>query len=377
MPYTAPTVNYYNAGTASWLTMSGVQSVNISRGRQRFQDPFKHTSMTVEIIPTATTTFSVGQLIDVRDANTDGSVCYFQGQITDVERSYSFPYNAVTGSTPADRLTISAAGATGVAGTAQLEGQTWVSASVAAIVETLLTNQGLVAGSTWSNNMQASAQTFSGSLLDAVNQLLRTAQLVLDDYKISRSLNTLGFTYYPNGLQFNVANPIAFTDTGTGYKYTGLDYLSSVQNSFNWIEVEATGVYTSVTALGAAPFNALRYTTFSKDIADTSNLSSYLYFLLSGQTVPVPFSIVTNTRAAATCMNLAQIPEASLSNAIIGQPVTVAFRGTAAAGTVVGVNSSFYPDYASVQLFVSPSLGTPFTLDSSAFGVLDTNRLGL
>lgn len=373
MPYTAPTVNYYDSGTASWLTMSSVQSVSINRGRQRFQDPFTQTSMTVEIIPTATTTFNVGQFIDVRDTNTDGSACYFQGQITDVQRSYAFPYNSVTGATPQDRITINAAGATGVAGTAQLVNQNWISASVAAITEQLLADQGLQVGSTWSNNIQASAQTFSGSLLDAVNQLLRTAQLALDDYRTARAVNKLGFTYYPVGQQFN---SIAFTDTGTGYAYTGLEYLSSVQNTFNWIEVEATGVYTSVTALGSPPFNALKYTTFSKDLADTSNLSSYLYYLLSGQTTPVPFSISTNTNAASGCMALAQIPSGTLANAVIGQPVTVAFRGSSGLGTVLGVNSVFYPDYASVQLFVSPSLGTPFTLDSASFGVLDQNRLG-
>jgi hypothetical protein len=65
-----------------------------------------------------------------------------------------------------------------------------------------------------------------------------------------------------------------------------------------------------------------------------------------------------------------------LSNAIIGQPVSVTFRGTSATGTVIGVNSAFYPDRGNVQVYLSPSLGTPFTLDSSAFGVLDQNRLG-
>lgn len=374
MPYTPPTVNYYNAGTSSWLTMSGVQSVHISRGRQRFQDPVTQTSMTVEIIPTASTTFSVGQFIDVRNTNTDGSVCYFQGQITDVQRSYAFPYNAGTGATPADRLTISAAGATGVAGTAQLNNVGWLSSNVGGIIQPLLNQQGLQVGTFAVNTIEASSQSFTGALLDAINQLLRTGQLVLDDYKTARSANKLGYTHYPIG---KVYNTIAFTDTGTGYAYTGLEYLSSVQNTFNWVEVEATGVYTSVTALGAAPFNALKYTTFSFDAASTSNLSLYLYNLLSGQLSPVPFSISTNTNAAPTCMTLAQIPEGALANAVIGQPVSVAFRGTSAIGNVIGVNSSFYPDHASVQVYLSPSFGASFTLDSASFGVLNQNRLGL
>lgn len=374
MPYTPPTVNYYNSGTSSWLTMSGVQSVSIKRGRQRFQDPVTQTSMTVEIIPTASTTFSVGQFIDVRDANTDGSVCYFQGQITDVQRSYAFPYNAGTGSTPADRLTISAAGATGSAGTAQLDNVGWLSGNVGGVLQPLLDSQNLQVGTFAVNTIESSSQSFTGALLDAVNQLLRTGQLVLDDFKTARSANKLGYTHYPIG---KVYNTLAFTDTGTGYAYTGLEFLSSVQNTFNWVEVEATGVYTSVTALGAAPFNALKYSTFSLNVADTSNLSFYLYNLLSGQVAPVPFSISTNTRAAPTCMGLAQIPEGALANAVIGQPVTVAFRGTTGTGNVIGVNSVFYPDYASVQCYLSPSFGPSFILDSASFGVLDQNRLGL
>jgi hypothetical protein len=329
--------------------------------------------MTVEVIPTNSTTFSVGQLIDCRDANTDVSPCYFQGRITDVQRSYAFPYNSFTGATPQDRITITATGGTGVIGTAQLNAQSWSAQLVSDTIYALLIAQGMAFGDFRVNSVRNSAQTFSGALLEAVNQLCNTAQYTLDDYVIERIASKLGVTFFPTGQQFN---SLSFTDTGSGYAYTGLEFLSSFQNTFNWIEVEATGVYTSVTALGAAPFNALVYKTFNENLADTSNLSSYLYALLSGQTDPVPFSISTNTMAAAGCMALAQVPSGSLTNAIIGQPVSVAFRGTSATGTVIGVNSAFYPDRGNVQVYLSPSLGTPFTLDSSAFGVLDTNRLG-
>ena len=373
MSYTPPTVNYYDLITDSWITMPGVQSVLISRGRQRFQDPFRQTSLTVTMIPTSSTIFSVGQFIDVRDTNTDTSNCYFQGQITDVQRSYAFPYDSVTGATPQDRVTISATGATGVAGTAQLSNESWTVSTVSTIIETLLTNQGLDVGTTATNIIEASAQTFTGSLLDAVNQLLRTAQLSIDDFRIARSVEKLGFTYYPTGQQFN---SIAFTDTGTDYAYTGLEYLSSVQNTFNYVEVQATGVFTSIYFPGVPPFNALTYTSFSKNVEDTSNLAEYLYSLLSGQTDPVPFKISTDTNAAPTCMVLAEIPSGTLANAVIGQPVTVAFRGTSGLGTVIGVSCSFYADKGSVELFVSPSLGTPFTLDSTSFGVLNVNKLG-
>jgi len=373
MTYTPPTVNYYNAGTASWLTMSGVQSVNISRGRQRFQDPISQTSATIQIIPTVNTTFNVGQFIDVRATNTDASVCYFQGQITDVQRSYDFPYNNVSGATPGDRLTISAAGATGVAGTAQLDNIGWLSTNVGGILQPLLDSQNLQVGTFATNTIEASSQSYTGPLLEAVNQLLNTGQLVLDDYKTARSANKLGYTHYPIG---KVYNTIAFTDTGSPYKYTALEYLSSVQNTFNYVEVEPEGLANQTTQ-GTAPFNALLYKTYSFSEADANNLSAYLYNLLSGELAPAPYSITTDTKAAPTCTALAQIPEGALANAVIGQPVTVAFRGTSGIGNIIGVNTSFYDDYASVQCYLSPSFGPSFILDSASFGVLDQNRLGL
>jgi hypothetical protein len=373
MPYTAPVVNYITGGGGSWTTIPNVQSVNINRGRQRFQDPLSQTVMTVEVIPTNSTTFSVGQLIDCRDANTDVSPCYFQGRITDVQRSYAFPYNSVTGATPQDRITITATGGTGVIGSAQLKSQAWTAGLVSDTIYALLIAQGMAFGDYRVNGVRNSAQTYSGALLEAVNQLCNTAQYTLDDYRIERIAAKLGVTFFPTGQQFN---SLSFTDTGTGYKYTGLEFLSSFQNTFNWIEVEATGVNTSLSLSGSAPYNALVYQSFNETILQTDALAEYLLSILSGQLAPVPFSISTNTSAAPTCMALAQIPSGSLTNAIIGQTATVAFRGTSSTGNVIGVNSAFYPDYGSVQVYLSPSLGVPFTLDSSTNGVLDQNRLG-
>ena len=212
MPYTAPVVNY-EATAGSWATISNVQSVNISRGRQRFQDPLSQSVLTVEVIPTNTTTFSVGKFIDVRDTNTNASPCYFQGRITDVQRSYAFPYNTVTGATPSDRITITATGGTGTLGTGQLNNQTWSAQLVSDVIIALLVLQGMPFGEFQGNSVRASAQTYTGSLLEAISQLANTAQLTVDDYKIDRVDGKVGIAFFPTGSQFAGAT---FTDTGTG-----------------------------------------------------------------------------------------------------------------------------------------------------------------
>lgn len=383
MPYTPPTVNYNSGTDSTWYTITGVQSVNISRGRQRFQDPVSQSSMVVELIPANSYTlpFAIGQAIDVRDTNSSSAVCYFQGRITDVQRSYAFPYNSGTGAAPADRIRITATGATGIIGTGQLSGQTLTNNYTYANIATVAGVQGVSwSGSGFENAVKNSAQTYSGAALDCVNQLLRTSQTTIDDCVVSRSSAQIyAVTTWATGVQMN---SIAFTDTGSGYAYSGLEFLSSVQNTFNWIELEATGVYTVIAALGSAPYNALLYSTFSETPTDASSLAIYLWNMLSGQVQAAPFSISTSTVTSASCMQLAQLVKDGSSfplgytNAVMGQPVSVAFRGSTTYGTVIGVNAAFYPDRGNVQLFLAPSLGTPFTLDSSAFGVLDQNRLG-
>jgi hypothetical protein len=334
--------------------------------------------MVVELIPATSYTLelAVGQPIEVRDANTAVSPCYFQGRITDIQRHYNFPYNSSTNYAPADRITITATGALGALGTGQLNNYVMAADDAYYTIGLLASTQGV----TWdytadSGTVKNSAQTITGSTLDTINQLVRTGQLTIDEKATGRTVtpNPLGITTYLTGTALNT---IAFTDTGSGYAYTGLEFVSSVQQTFNYVSVEATGLAAQVTS-GTAPFNALNYTTYSATTADAQNLSNYIYNLLSGEVQPGPYSVSTNTMASATCMVLAQYLLGGVStNAVIGQQVGVTFRGSTTYGIVVGVNAAFYPDRGSVQLYLSPSLGTPFTLDSSAFGVLDTNRLG-
>jgi hypothetical protein len=371
----------YNSGaSATWYTLTGVQSVNISRGRQRFQDPVNQSSLQVELIPATSYSLdlAVGQPIEVRVDTGGSSNCYFQGRITDIQRSYAFPYNSGTNYAPGDRITISATGGTGVLGTYLLSGYPLNADAVFTSIGYICINNGMnCIYAAPSNGVLNSGNTVTAGALDTINQLLRTGQVTLDDIAMQRTNPQVsGVTIYPTGVILN--SSISFTDTGSGYAYTGLEFLSSVQNTFNWVSVQATGLAAAVTS-GTAPFNSLNYTTYNASTSDATSLSNYVYSITSGQFSAVPYSISTNTMSAPNCMALALILQdypRDTTQTVMGQPVSVTFRGSTSNATVIGVNSAFYPDHAAVQLYLSPSLGTPFTLDSSAFGVLDTNRLG-
>lgn len=386
MPYTAPTVNYSTAVNGTYTTLTGIQSVAITRGRQRFQDPYPQSSCVVELIPANSyaTPLAIGQYIDVRASNTATADCYFQGRITDVQRSYAIPYNSGTGNAPADRITITATGGTGGLGTYQLTNYSFPSQKSSITVENLcfqasVNNFGIdpVFPTSADASPTLSAQTFTGSGLDLMNIILRSLVGSIDDVA-TRSINWLGVM--PWGGTFTGNTPFIFADTGAvgTRKFTNLQFLSSVQNTFNQINVEAQGLATQ-TVSGTAPFNSLNYGTFNVSTADSLNQANYLYAMLSGQVQACPYVIgVSDNVDDGIVEALLKMynPDSATTDFVLQSRATVTFRGVTSEGIIQGVSGVFYPDRATAQVFLSPSLGQPFIFDSTAFGVLDTNRLG-
>ena len=383
MAYTAPTVNYSTAVNGTYTTITGVQSVAISRGRQRFQDPFPQSSCVVELIPATSyaTPFAIGQYLDVRASNTGNTNCYFQGRITDVERLYSMPYDTGTGYAPEDRIRITATGGTGVLGSNQLVNYTFPSQNASYIVENLcykanVDNFGIepVIGTDLTPIL--SGQTFSGSALDLMNIVLRSLVGHIDDVA-NRTSTQLGVM--PSGNRPGDSLFI-FADTGgiNTFRFTDLQFLSSVQNTFNEVNVEAAGLATQ-SATGTPPLNSLNYSTYNSTTAQSLNQANYLYAMLSGQVQACPYVIgVSDTAQDGIVETLAQMfnTEQTFQRRILQSTARITFRGVTSEGIIQGISAVFYPDNATAQIYLSPSLGQPFTLDSTSFGVLDTNRLG-
>lgn len=376
MSYTPPTVNYSATHNGTYTTLTGVQSVSIRRGRQYFQDPFSQSICTIELIPATSYALplAVGQFVDVRDSNIASSPCYFEGQITDVTRTYEMPYNNATGAAPSDRITLTLTGAVGNIGSATLQNFNMVAFSD--VSNTLFevganTNVTVFAEN---NSILHSGRVYSGPALEAVNKLLQTGQMLIDDQDTARLGTILGCRAVNNIGR----NPLGLSYSDTGQTlFKSLEYQSSVESTFNYVEVEAEGLTPQVTKASSGRFNSLLYQTYNIDTATALSLSQYLYNLLSGGLAPVPLTIGTDTTAAPNCMTAARIFTSATGNfPVIGQLATITFRGTTVTGQIQGVNANFYLDRAHVQLYFSPSLGVPFTLNSTTNGVLDQNRLG-
>jgi hypothetical protein len=386
MPYTTPTVNYSATLNGTYTSLTGIQSVSINRGRQRFQDNFPQTSCVIELIPANSYALplAVGQFIDVRDANSSSSPAYFVGAITDVSRQFAMPYKSGTGAAPQDRITITATGAVGKIASTVVDTFTPIASTVSNVIDIIAsTNAGADMFSVVPSMVAVPASTFQGGGLDLVNGLLRTGQYLVDDLDSKRVALT--------GAQFTAANFAAgignrqfvFSDAGTvgAYQFSALEYLSSVQNTFTEVEVVAPGIATQRASTGSPPFNSLVYDTYNASTSDALSLAQYVLATQNLNAI-TPFSITTNTLQSPTCTVLSLLSTRDIVNPgadagmNLGAGVTVIFRGTTVTAQIQGITTVFYPDYAQVQLNLSPSLGTPFTLDSSTFGVLDQNRLG-
>jgi hypothetical protein len=384
--YATPVAAYSATLDGTYTALTGIQSISVNRGRQRLQDNFVPTSCVIQLIPanSYTVPLAVGQFIDVRDANTATSPCYFQGVITDVSRRFDMPFNAVTGSAFGDRITITATGSTGVLAANSVNNFFIDNVTVPATISGFALSLGVSVFNLIDNAVKVPAITFTGGAFDFINGLLRTNQYFIDDLDNRRQISGFGFKYNAVDFPAGVGNrQFIFSDAGTvgAFKFAALEYLSSVQNTFTEVEVVAPGIATQTVSTGVAPFNTLVYNTFNASTLDASNLAQFLINTQNLVSV-TPFSVSTNTLLSPTCTTLSLLSNTTVADGVsdngmnLGSAVTVIFRGTTVEAQIQGINTTFYPDQARVQLYLSPSVGAQFILNNDIFGVLDTSKLG-
>lgn len=387
MPYTPPAVSYSSTLNGTYTQLTGVQTVNIRRGRAFFQDNFPATRCTIELIPANSyaTPLAIGQFIDVRTTNNRSAAAYFVGQITDVERSYDMPYTAATGYAPGDRITITATGSTGQISATTVP--TWTATVPGSAIYTayeiaLQANAYVV---TTGSDVGTNITTLTNvGVLDVINQLCRTLQFNMDDVDTNRQ----GNWYNSDALQpvlfiYSGAGSLVatFGDAGSGTKYNQLRFLSSNQSTFNSVNVITSGLATQNTKAATGPYNSLDYNTYSANTSNAANLATYLYRMLSGQVTVAPFTIACDTAVDDSFLQYCHVSNSYRFGETprytwIGGQATIAFRGTTYGAAVQSINTNFYPDRATAEFTFAPTLGQPFTLDSSSFGKLNTNRLG-
>lgn len=377
MPYTAPKVFYSATINGTYTELGNIQSINITRGRQRFTDPFVSSQCSIELIPanSYSPALEIGQFLDVRLTNSSASPAYFNGRITDIERRYGIPYNASnTIAAPQDRITITVTGGTGILGSQAFDdaGNSWGASDViSGVAQPIGNTYGVNSANPGPSYVRASAQTLPKGtpLMDVINQCLRTAQWIVDDADQQRS-NSGGYSYSVQWYRTSATGTtVAFTDTsGAGYKYNDIQYVSSVQQTFSTVVVEPAGLTAQASSSGSLR-NAYSFTTFDETTTQAANLAAYVR-TVNTQTTPTPFAITTSSVVSDTVQALAQ-----LTTYPVGTGATVTFRGTTVNASIQGWAFGFYPDRCNVTAFMAPAVGAPLILDSTSNGILNQNTL--
>jgi hypothetical protein len=296
------------------------------------------------------------------------------------------PFNAGTGAAPGDRITITASGTMGALGRSININTTSPLGAATFAIFSFADGNAINVRTISPSPVNSSAFTFRGGLLDVINALLRTCQYFIDDTDSNRTINISGDNFYgatfPPG--FGNLNYV-FSDSNTvgSFKYNALQYESSVQNTFTQVNVIPAGLATQTEVSGLPPYNSLEYNTYNETILDASNLAQ-LIIATQNLVQITPNVISTDTFIAPTCTTISRLSRNEMFNPgqealrvfNLGAAVTVEFRGTTVEAQIQGINTTFYPDHAAVQLYLSPSLGAQFILDNATFGVLDQNKLG-
>lgn len=382
MAYTPPTASYATTLNGTYTTLTGIQAITIRRGRTYFQDNWSPTRCVIELIPANSyaTPLAIGQWIDVRTSNSASADAYFVGRITDVERTFDFPYRTATGAAPSDRIVITAVGPSGMIASTTLASFTtaYTTTAVQALDAASLTDVYLLISNVPVVNSSLTTVTNSGAL-DIINQLARTDQSVVEDVDNERTTNP----YNPPNVQpiawyhgVSGASGAVFVDTGVGTKYNRLTFKSAAESTFNDVNVVTPGKTTQNYQAAIGPYNTLDYNTYSNTTTEMLNLATYLYTLLSGQTTIAPFSLGTDTAVDDGFLAYCYFPSPTGTGTYLGVPATIKFRGTTYAATIQSINVNFYPDRATGEFTFAPTLGQPFLLNSNEFGKLNTNRLG-
>lgn len=404
MPYTAPTVNYSATMNGTYTTLTGVQNVSFNRGRKRFIDPFEPTSCVIELIPATSYALplAVGQFIDVRPTNSSGSEAFFVGEITDIQRTYDIPYNAVSGAAPGDRITITALGPIGLIGRTAGNNLNY------SVLEQPLFTQNMIRQSC-ARFFNVNADNFAGGFLfnplvqeqttsepplDVINRYAASDPVYLADRDNARLISTrpsgsgyvgLGpveFQITQVGQATEAGNAFAFSDAGGGFKYVGVEFGTGAENTFTQVNVitqnvdGGTVIPNQTVSIGFAPFGSLNWQTYLEDFPVASdpyryarNLAQYI-FARSYVETAAPFSLAMSTNADDTITNLAK-----MNTIMPGFRGTIVFRGVTYRVTLEGLQVNFGVDSASVRAYFSPFPLATFILDSAQNGVLDTNRL--
>lgn len=370
---------------ASWGTvLNDVLTVDTQHGRQWPTDPFWPASCTIvsRNISAWTTTPVIGDRICVV-SSTDFNYAVFSGYIKDVQINYGTK-------TSMDTATITCEGPLSRPGRKQINSvavaQNLTTTQISALMNTYFTLWGQIVAN---GKSTASAQTYTGNLLDLVNLLLATEMGYVREIGVG-TFTVSDYQYQPQAYfyprNYDTTANYTFSDnpasnTEMRYDPNGISFTSAAQLYYQQATIQPQGLasQTSGNSTYSITQDSVDYTT--------SQALSHAQYIVSqyNSTTSRPLSVTAtysqqsdNATRQTTFLNFLDDVNSGAGNLI-----KIVFRGTTYYAVIEG--RSFYADTSETGVTVTVSgydNNNYLILNNAIFGTLGTsgtypgNKLG-
>ena len=348
------------------VNIDDVQNISITKGRSQITDPFKGGTATItgrEV--SSLPALEIGKEIEIVATEGLNDFTMFHGIIADVQINFGI-ISAM------DTYTISCEDALAIAGRGQTHdpfGWTAGRSTYQAAEDVLydaFTSALSFSGSTSSSFVSAQLAP-NANVLQLLNKIIATEQgylFALDPFTI-QWIGRNEYQTQPIIGDFTDDTLVTINDQATFQNVTFRSYADSY---FDQVVVEAAGLLPRAAGLGNRVYTIQ---TFDETLGQAKNLADYLLATLQVQeSVPSTLSTIAEIQNTNVAIEAAQ-------TAGSGRRCGLILRGDSYTVFVEGSTVTATPAQTRISLnLVSSEALSFFILDSTAFGRLDTDRLG-
>lgn len=352
----------------TWTSLSNVQEVSGRIGRQLAQDVFTPSSASVTVrypsgFASPITQIQVGTRFRIEIGTSD----FWYGRLRDATVEYGIPYASSVG--PDDYLQLDLEGEMAIIGRQQGNGYSMAAGSLTTQIATAATQTGaaLYASGEWGTtvtNPNIGATTVNGSWLEWLNRLAATVNAIVID-------GGEQITIYPR--ETATSTTLTYSDTtndASNQAYDRLDFASMAANYYTRVQVETESYGNQVASTGSAPYRTYVLQTYNSSAGQATDLANYWLNTFTNAGVQI-----TSFSTLAAAQNSFATPNTWYATPI--RSVNVVFRGNTYKMTILGSTFNATPESARFTYYVAAADLTPYLiLDSTIFGILDTNKLG-
>lgn len=359
-----------SSSTTRTFTANVISGCNWTFGKQQLTDSYQgNTCQVFGINPGNVTEWpEIGATMSVvvQDRATAQGAAYFVGVVTNVEIQYGLL-------TTLDTFTISVESPLSRAGRQIATLTTTAGASTFTMAESinLLTpmnvGPGYVGSAYYANT--TSAQTITQTILDHINLWQRTEQGIVSEYGDTENpdISTMGATLIGSRLGVTGSSFFFGDSNPNNSKYSQIVFQSAADNYSTKVLVDAAGFAQQEAGTGTFTYEL---DTINGSAAQAKDVAGYVQTILElNQRTPTSFRYDGASNSVAA--QYASIDRHNLQGEIT-------FRGTTYRVFIQGGSFSANASNWEAELYVSSAAYAPWlVLDSTIYGIIGTNKLGL